>query len=58
MTCSREELLRLATRNPKALVELILALKDQVQALTTQVTDLKQRLDTHSRNSSQPPSSD
>ena len=31
---------------------------DQVQVLTTQVSDLKQRLDTHSRNSSKPPSSD
>jgi len=29
-----------------------------VQALTMQVIDLKQRLDTHSRNSSKPPSSD
>ena len=35
-----------------------LALKEQVQALTTQVTDLKQRLDTTSRNRSKPPSSD
>jgi transposase len=58
MTFSREELLNLAKSNPEALVELILALKEQVQALTTQVTALKQRLDTHSRNSSKPPSSD
>jgi transposase len=58
MTVTRDALLLLAKSNPAALVEMILALKDQVQALTTQVSDLKQRLDTHSRNSSKPPSSD
>jgi len=58
MTVSRDALLLLAKTNPEALVEMILALMDQVQALTTQVVDLKQRLDTHSRNSSNPPSSD
>jgi len=58
MTVTRDALLSLATSHPEALVELILALQDQVQALTTQVVDLKQRLDTHSRNSSKPPSSD
>jgi transposase len=55
---TREALLSLAKSNPEALVELILTLKEQVQVLTTQVTDLKQRLDTTSRNSSKPPSSD
>jgi len=58
MTLTREALLLLAKSNPEALVELILALQDQVQALTTQVTELAQRLHTHSRNSSNPPSSD
>jgi transposase len=58
MTCTREALLRLARSHPEALVERILALKDQVQALTTQVSDLKQQLAQHSRNSSKPPSSD
>ena len=58
MTGTREALLRLAKTNPEALVEMILALTDQVQALTTQVSELEQRLHTHSRNSSKPPSSD
>jgi len=58
MTFTREELLILARSNPEALVEIILALKEQVQALTTHVTELAQRLDQHSRNSSKPPSSD
>jgi transposase len=58
MTVTRDALLSLATSHPEALVELILALQEQVQALTTQVTDLQQRLDTTSRNSSKPPSSD
>ena len=58
MTITRDALRMLAKRNPEVLVELILALTEQVQALTTQVTTLQQRLDTHSRNSSKPPSSD
>ena len=58
MSFTREALLRLAKNNPEALVELILMLQEQVQALTTQVTELAQRLDQHSRNSSKPPSSD
>jgi len=58
MTVTRDTLLSLATSHPEALVELILALQDQVQALTMQISNLKQRLDTHSRNSRNPPSSD
>jgi len=58
MTVTRHALLLLVKTNPEVLVEMILALTDQVQALTMQVSDLKQRLDTHSRNSSKPPSSD
>jgi len=58
MTVTRDARLLLAKTNPATLVEMILALKDQVQALTMQGSDLKQRLDTHSRNRSKPPSSD
>jgi len=58
MTVTRDALLMLAKSHPEVLVEMILALTEQVQALTMQVSDLKQRLDTHSRNSSKPPSSD
>ena len=58
MSFTREALLRLAKSNPETLVELIVMLQEQVQALTTQVTELAQRLDQHSRNSSKPPSSD
>ena len=58
MTFTRDALLILAKSNPEALVELILALQEQGQALTTHVTELAQRLDQHSRNSSKPPSSD
>jgi len=58
MTVTRDALLRRAKSNPEVLVELILTLTDQVQVLTTQVSELEQRLHTHSRNSSNPPSSD
>jgi transposase len=58
MTFTRDALLRLAKSHPEVLVEMILTLTDQVQALTTQVSDLKQQLAQHSRNSSKPPSSD
>ena len=58
MTCTRDALLRRAKSNPEVLVEMILTLTDQVQVLTTQVSELEQRLHTHSRNSSKPPSSD
>ena len=58
MTFTREALLSLATSHPEVLVEVFLALQEQVQALTTQVSNLKQQLAQHSRNSSNPPSSD
>ncbi|MGH7148277.1 MAG: IS66 family transposase [Nitrospiraceae bacterium] len=47
----REQLLPLARSNPEALVDIILALQEQVQTLET-------RLAQNSRNSSMPPSSD
>lgn len=58
MIFTREELLTLAKTNPEALVEIILALQEQVQALTLRVAELDSRLNKNSRNSSKPPSSD
>ena len=58
MTVSRDALRMLATRNPEMLVERSMALTAQGPALTTPGTTLQQRLDTHRRHSSNPPSSD
>jgi transposase len=43
---------------PPAVRAVVLALRDQVQALQTRVTDLEHQLKRHSGNSSRPPSSD
>lgn len=62
---TREQLLPLARSNPEALVDIILALQEQVQALTLanqalqkRVEALEARLAQNSGNSSKPPSSD
>lgn len=55
---TREELLVLARTNPEVLVDLVLALQEQVQLLTRRVEELEARLNKNSRNSSKPPSSD
>jgi len=51
----REELLQL---DKETLVEIILQLQTQVQALTQRVEELESRLNKNSRNSSKPPSTD
>jgi transposase len=51
----REELLQL---DKETLVEIILQLQKQVQALTQRVEELESRLNKNSRNSSKPPSTD
>lgn len=55
---TREELLVLAKTNPEVLVDLVLALQEQVQHLSQRVAELEARLNQNSRNSSNPPSSD
>ena len=55
---TREELLIIAKSNPETLVDIILVFQEQVQTLTKRVTDLEQRLNQNSKNSSKPPSSD
>ncbi len=51
----REELFQL---DKETLVEIILQLQEQVQALTQRVEELESRLNQNSRNSSKPPSTD
>jgi len=58
MIFTRETLLSIARTDPEALVDIILALQEQVQALTKRVTELEDRLNKNSRNSNKPPSSD
>jgi len=55
---TREELLILARQNPEAIVDIVLALQDQVRVLTARIEQLEQQLSKNSRNSSKPPSSD
>lgn len=55
---TRKQLLDIAKTNPEALVDIILALQEQVQILTRRVTELEQLINKNSRNSSKPPSSD
>jgi transposase len=57
MLFTREILLSMATSDPEALVDIIVALQEKVQALRKHVTELE-RLHKNSRNSSKPPSSD
>lgn len=51
---NREDLIELARRQPEAVVDLVLALWDRVEALEAKVAELTK----NSRNSSKPPSSD
>jgi transposase len=55
---TREALLTIARSDPEALVDIIMALQEQVQILSKRVTELEDRLNKNSRNSSKPPSSD
>jgi transposase len=52
---SREELLKL---NKEELVEIIMALQEQIVALTLRIAELEERLNQNSSNSGKPPSSD
>lgn len=55
---TRDQLLNIAKTNPEALVDIILALQEQVQILTQRVKQLEEHTNKNSRNSSKPPSSD
>lgn len=55
---TREQLLPLARSNPEALIDIILALQEQVQILQKRIDALEARLAQNSDNSSKPPSSD
>lgn len=55
---TREELLPIAHSNPEALVDIILALQEQVQGLRQRIEILEARLALNSDNSGKPPSSD
>lgn len=55
---TREQLLELVKAAPETVVDLILALQEQVRALTQEVQQLKERLAQNSTNSNKPPGSD
>jgi len=55
---TREQLLDIAKTCPEALVDIVLALQEQVQILTQRVNQLEEQINKNSRNSSKPPSSD
>ncbi len=55
---TREELLVIAKSNPEILVDIILALQEQVEILTQRVFKLEKQISKNSRNSSKPPSTD
>lgn len=54
----RKALLERCRTDPESVVDLILSLMDQVQALTKRVEQLEDQLKKNSSNSSKPPSSD
>ena len=54
----RRELIKVAKRDPEAIVDLVLDLMDQVTALTSRVSEPENQIKKNSRNSSKPPSSD
>jgi transposase len=58
MIFTREQLLAISQTNPEALVDIILALQEQVQILTKRVLQLEEQIYKNSQNSSKPPSSD
>jgi len=58
MIFTREQLLAIAQVNPEALVDIILALQEQVRILTKRVIQLEEQISKNSQNSSKPPSSD
>ena len=55
---TREQLLALARTAPEALVDLVLAMQEQVRVLTSKVAELEARLAQNSSNSHRPPGSD
>jgi len=58
MMFTREQLTAIATSQPEVLVEIIMALQEQVQSLLKRVEELEQKLKKNSRNSNNPPASD
>jgi len=58
MIFTREDLFFIAQKNPETLIDIIMVLQEQVQALTKRVAALEQQVKKNSRNSSKPPSSD
>ena len=54
----RTRLLELAKSAPETLVDLVLALQEQVARLELKVQELEERLAKNSRNSNKPPGSD
>ena len=55
---TREQLLFLARTAPEALVDLVLAMQEQIRVLTLKVAELEARLAQNSANSHRPPGSD
>ena len=55
---TREQLLALARSAPEVLVDLMLAMQEQIRVLTLKVAELEARLAQNSRNSHRPPGSD
>ncbi len=55
---TREELLEVARTAPEALVDVMLALQEQVKQLRAELKELKEQVAQNSRNSNKPPSSD
>lgn len=55
---TREDLLVLIKTNPEQVVDLVLALQEQVHDLSRRVAELEARLNQNSQNSNQPPASD
>jgi len=58
MSRRREELLALASRQPEAVVDRVLALEEQLRNSQAENLELKGRLALNSTNSGKPPSSD
>src|SRR6478672_269094 len=54
----REQIQTVYEQGPEAVCTLVLALQEQIDALSARVKELEDRLNTDSHNSSKPPSSD